>query len=106
MVAMDMTSQVVYCGTCFDYVYDLDLERILHSEQARMDTLVARIKGKGAVCCFSRASIFECEPCGVCLMCVGAGRAECATVHVSGLGAVVGGAREDPHHEHHTEMLR
>ncbi|KAJ3412840.1 phosphatidylcholine and lysophosphatidylcholine phospholipase [Chytridiales sp. JEL 0842] len=42
--AMDAAHCQIYCFKCKDYVYDYDLERILHSEKLRMDSILSRIK--------------------------------------------------------------
>ncbi|KAJ8328473.1 hypothetical protein QVD99_006188 [Batrachochytrium dendrobatidis] len=44
MFAMDFIHCTVYCRKCNDYVYDLDIERILHAEQARINMIISRIK--------------------------------------------------------------
>ncbi|TPX72993.1 hypothetical protein SpCBS45565_g00311 [Spizellomyces sp. 'palustris'] len=43
-LAMDWLTGNIYCSQCKNYVYDLDLERVLHSEQERMDRIISRIK--------------------------------------------------------------
>ncbi|OAJ40007.1 hypothetical protein BDEG_23788 [Batrachochytrium dendrobatidis JEL423] len=44
LLAMDFIHCTVYCRKCNDYVYDLDIERILHAEQARINMIISRIK--------------------------------------------------------------
>eukprot|EP00842_Homolaphlyctis_polyrhiza_P002242 jgi/Hompol1/3018/HPOL_003091-RA len=43
--SMDFIHCTVYCTKCKDYIYDLDLERILNAERARIDFAASRIKG-------------------------------------------------------------
>ena len=43
--AMDFVHCIVFCVECNDYIYDLDMDHILHSEKSRMDVIVARVKG-------------------------------------------------------------
>nr|KAJ3422161.1 hypothetical protein HK105_000907 [Polyrhizophydium stewartii] len=42
--AMDFVHCNIYCSKCKDYVYDLDFERVLHSERSRIDIIISRIK--------------------------------------------------------------
>ena len=42
---MDYNHCTVYCFGCKDYVYDVDLERILFLEKSRVDSLISRLKG-------------------------------------------------------------
>ncbi|TPX56080.1 hypothetical protein PhCBS80983_g04802 [Powellomyces hirtus] len=42
--AMDWVTCNVFCRLCDDYVYDNDFERMLQSEQERIDQIISRIK--------------------------------------------------------------
>ncbi|KAH6583712.1 hypothetical protein BASA50_010139 [Batrachochytrium salamandrivorans] len=44
MFAMDFAHCTVFCCKCNDYVYDLDMERILNSERSRINMIISRIK--------------------------------------------------------------
>ncbi|KAI8807894.1 hypothetical protein BJ742DRAFT_710206 [Cladochytrium replicatum] len=43
-IAVDMVNCTALCVRCNDYIYDLDLERILDSEKSRMEMLISRVK--------------------------------------------------------------
>ncbi|KAI9327066.1 hypothetical protein DFJ73DRAFT_143063 [Zopfochytrium polystomum] len=42
--AMDQHHFTVFCASCNDYVYDVDMERILAAEKCRMEIVVSQVK--------------------------------------------------------------
>ncbi|KAJ3218319.1 hypothetical protein HDU67_006091 [Dinochytrium kinnereticum] len=49
--AVDMGHHNLYCRLCKDYVYDIDFDRIIHSERFRIDNIVSKFKGVKRVRC-------------------------------------------------------